>query len=99
MDNFNNYGDIFVIYYKNHYFSVDGHHRLFYLYKLGIKKIDVIMEISDNDSPLYQVLADEALDLKFTDISSLEDRILTDHKDYEDKWINKCQGLLKNHLF
>ena len=36
MDNNQSYGDIYVIEYKNKIFSVDGHHRLLYLYKNGI---------------------------------------------------------------
>lgn len=91
---FKSYGDIYVIRYRNIWFSVDGHHRLYYLYKNGVKKIKVKNELSDNNHKLYQLLADEALDLKLKTIEDLEDRFLC-QKEYEEKWVNKCQQILK----
>ncbi|QVK16827.1 ParB/RepB/Spo0J family partition protein [Mycoplasmatota bacterium] len=54
------YGDIYVIKYDNLIFSVDGHHRLFYLYNIGVEEIEVVNELEDNNNKLYQILADEA---------------------------------------
>ena len=94
MTDTDSYGDIFVIEYKNRIFSVDGHHRLFYLYKQGVKEINVVCEISDNDNRLYQVLADEALELWLKSIADLEHKFISDYKKYKEVWIGKCQKLL-----
>ncbi|XMB86180.1 GNAT family N-acetyltransferase [Mycoplasmatota bacterium WC44] len=88
------YGNIYVIKYRDKFFSIDGHHRLYHLYKKGIKKINVINELEDNSHKLYQILADEALDIGLRTIIDLEDRIL-DKEDFEVKWIGKCQTILK----
>ncbi|MCK5731472.1 MAG: hypothetical protein KAH13_00485 [Tenericutes bacterium] len=90
------YGDIFVIEYKNKIFSVDGHHRLFHLYKNDVKEINVVCELSDNDSKLYQILADEALELGLRSIADLEQKFISDYKEYKKLWIDKCQRLLKD---
>jgi len=89
------YGAIYIILYKNKYFSIDGHHRLYHLQQEGIKEIEVINEISDNTHKLYQILAEESLTLELKNISSLKNRILISHKEYEQKWIQKCQTILK----
>ena len=94
-NDFETYGDIFVIQYKGRYFSVDGHHRLYQLFLQDIEKVDVVMEYEDNDNLLYRELADQALALGFTDISSLKDRIIEEKAEYEQKWVGKCQTLLK----
>jgi hypothetical protein len=43
------YGDIYVIEYKDKLFSVDGHHRLYWLYNHNVDYVDVICELSDNE--------------------------------------------------
>lgn len=90
----NDYGKIYVIEYKNCIFSVDGHHRLFWLYLNNIREVDVVCELSDNDSLLYRKLADESLNMNIRTIADLENCILENHKDYERLWIDKCQLLL-----
>ncbi|MCK4551976.1 MAG: hypothetical protein KAU02_03590 [Tenericutes bacterium] len=94
MTKINVYGDIFVIEYKNKIFSVDGHHRLFYLYKMGVEEINVVCELSDNDNRLYQILADEALELGLRNIADLEHKFISDYTKYKEVWIDKCQKLL-----
>ncbi len=89
------YGIIYVIEYKNKIFSVDGHHRLFYLYQKGIEEIDVVCEIEDNENKLYQYLAEEAIQLNFSWIGDLKDRFVETSAEYKKLWIDKCQNLLK----
>lgn len=36
---YHSYGVIYIILYKNKYFSIDGHHRLYHLYQQWIKEI------------------------------------------------------------
>ena len=93
--NLNDYGDIFVIEYKGNIFSVDGHHRLYHLYKKGVSEVNVVCELADNDHMLYQILSDEAISLGFSNISDLENRFIKDHEEYKKKWIDKCQRILK----
>jgi len=94
IDNNQDYGKIYVIEYKNKIFSVDGHHRLFYLYQQGIRVVKVICEVNDNNNVLYQRLADESIRIGFHSIKDLENRILASDKEYEMIWIDKCQMLL-----
>ena len=47
-DKHSDYGEINVIKYNNKYFSVDGHHRLYHMYQLGIREVNVTMEYADN---------------------------------------------------
>ncbi|AUD64101.1 hypothetical protein BK010_10565 (plasmid) [Tenericutes bacterium MO-XQ] len=89
------YGDIFVIEYKDKVFSVDGHHRLFYLYKNGVTQVNVVCELSDNEHKLYQILADESLELGLKSISDLENKFIDDYEEYKRLWIDKCQKILK----
>lgn len=89
------YGDIYVIEYKGKFFSVDGHHRLFWLYKQNVKEVNAVCELSDNDHRLYQMLADEALNVGFRNISDLENRFIKDYETYKKSWIDKCQSMLK----
>lgn len=96
MNDISIYGDIYVIEYRNKIFSVDGHHRLYFLYQNGIKEIDVVCELSDNDNKLYQILADEAIELGLRNISDLESKFIVDYKEYKKVWIDKCQKLLKD---
>lgn len=92
--NTDDYGIIYVIEYKNKIYLIDGHHRLYYLYKKGVEEITVVNEIDDNDSTLYQTLADEADQLGLKTIADLESRILSSQKEFEQHWIDKCQLLL-----
>lgn len=91
-----NYGDIFIIEYKGKMFSVDGHHRLFYLFKLGVTDVNVVCELSDNNSKLYQILADESIVLGLSNISDLENRFIDNYDDYKKSWIDKCQKILRD---
>lgn len=90
----NDYGDIYVIEYKNKIFSVDGHHRLYYLYKNGITEVNVICELTDNNNRLYQILAEEAMNLGLSNISDLENRFIKNYAAYKKKWIDKCNKIL-----
>ena len=90
----NDYGDIWVIEHRNRYFTVDGHHRLLYLYKNGVKEITVKIDREDNENELYKSLADEALGLGFTTIADLEHRMINDHEIYIRKWVDKCQLMM-----
>lgn len=94
LDKGGEYGDIYVIIYKNKVFSVDGNHRLYYLYDKGIREVEVINEIADNDNRIYQMLADEALELGFNSISDLKSRIINNEDEYNKKWRGKCQLLM-----
>ncbi len=93
MEKTKDYGNIFVIEYKRKFFSVDGHHRLFVLFEKGVREINVVCEASDNDNRLYQILADESLELGIRHIGDLKDRFLDDDREYEEKWIEKCQKI------
>lgn len=84
-------GDIYVIKYKDKVFSIDGHHRLFYLFKQGVQKVTVINEFIDNDSKLYKRLADESIQLGIKHIGDLETRMIKDHNEFVMKWVDKCQ--------
>lgn len=87
------YGTIYVIQYKDKLFSIDGNHRLYYLYNHGVKTLTVTNEVSDNKSKLYQSLADESVALGLTHINDLKARIIGDDL-YQIKWIDKCQVML-----
>ncbi|WDV47225.1 hypothetical protein PV797_05840 [Clostridiaceae bacterium M8S5] len=95
-DDYKDHGDIFVIKYKDKIFSVDGHHRLFHMSNQGVRELEVVNEIADNDNKLYQILADQSLEMDFKDIRDLADRILESDEEYKEKWVGKCQGLLKD---
>lgn len=95
-DEYDSYGDIFVIEYQGSVFSVDGHHRLFHLYNQGVKEIEVVNEIDDNSNMLYLKLADEASQLGLKTIADLQDRILDTEEEYQCRWIDRCQRILKN---
>lgn len=97
MENEFDYGVIFVIEYKNKIFSVDGHHRLYYLYEQGIKNIKVVCEVADNDSYLYKTLADESLVMGFTSIADLKSRFTYNYEEYKKLWIDKCQKILEDN--
>lgn len=90
------YGIIYVIEYKKKIFSVDGHHRLYYLFEKGIKEVEVICELKDNENILYQILAEESLQLGFTSIADLKSRFVESEAEYKKLWIDKCQSILKN---
>ena len=90
------YGNIYVIEYKNKIFSIDGHHRLYYLFEKGIKEVDVICELIDNESILYQILAEESLELGLTSIADLKSRFIESEDEYKKLWKDKCQIILKN---
>lgn len=94
-DEYDSCGDIFVILYKGSVFCVDGHHRLYHLYHQGVEQIEVVNELEDNDSLLYQTLADEALTLGINIIADLENRIIETEEEYKRLWIDKCQGILR----
>ncbi len=87
------YGVLYVIEYRGRIFSVDGHHRLFVLYENGVRQVDVVCELSDNDNRLYQILADEALELGLRHIGDLKGRMIDDDREYEKTWIEKCQRI------
>lgn len=89
----NDYGDIFVIYYRKRYFCVDGHHRLFLLNNMGVTNIRVINEVADNENRLYQILADEAWDMGLRTIADLEKRIVSE-ADFKVLWIEKCSKII-----
>ena len=95
LEEMDGYGDIYVIEYKDRIFSVDGHHRLYCLYEQGVKTVEVVCELSDNHHPLYQRLADEALEVGLRHIGDLGERFIDDPKRYNRLWIEKCQSLLK----
>ena len=84
-----------MIAYRDRLFSVDGHHRLYWLYKGGVQTVNVVNEIADNDHRLYQLLADEALALGLRTIADLEPRILETEAEYQAQWVGKCQRLLR----
>lgn len=86
----------FVIEYKNKIFSVDGHHRLYCLFEMGIKEIEVVCEVNDNDNPLYKILAEESLNLSFKTIADLKSRFVEYEEEYKKLWIDKCQLILKD---
>lgn len=94
-DEYDSFGDIFVILYKDLVFCVDGHHRLYHLYHQGVEQIEVVNELKDNESLLYQRLADEALSLGIKTIADLENRIIETQEEYKKLWIDKCQGILR----
>lgn len=94
-DEYDSYGDIFVILYRNSVFCVDGHHRLYHLYNQGVEQIEVVNELEDNDSLLYRQLADEALSLGIKTIADLENRIIETQEEFKRLWIDKCQGILR----
>ena len=95
-DEYDSYGDIFVIDYKGSIYSVDGHHRLFHLYNQGVREIEVVNEASDNSNMLYQKLADEANQLGLKTIADLCDRILESEEEYQRLWIDRCQRILRS---
>lgn len=93
--NLDDYGKIYVIEYKGKIFSIDGHHRLYHLYKNSITEVEVICELADNDCKLYQILADEAISLGLSSIADLECRFIQNYDEYKVKWIDKCQKILE----
>ncbi len=95
-DEYDSYGDIFVIDYKDCVYSVDGHHRLYHLYNRGVREVQVVCETSDNSNVLYQKLADEANQLGLKTIADLRERILESEEEYQSLWIDRCQRILKN---
>lgn len=94
-EEYDSYGDIYVMSYDGSIFSIDGHHRLFYLYNIGIEEIEVVNEFEDNNNKLYQILADEARELGITTIADLKNRIIESEEEYKIEWIDKCQEILK----
>ncbi|MCT4660959.1 MAG: hypothetical protein N4A40_03785 [Tissierellales bacterium] len=93
-EKFDNPGKIYVIFYKDKIFSIDGHHRLFHLFELGIDYVEVINDPLDCECTLYQILADESISMGLKTIADLKSRILPTFKEFNDKWIKKCNEIV-----
>lgn len=92
---YESYGEIYVISYRGQFFSIDGHHRLYLLYKKGVEELEVVNDIEDNDNELYQILADEAIHLGINTIGDLGSRVIETEEEFQEKWIDKCQNILR----